>query len=32
MEAFQALFDRRDRTRAGFTAPACGLTLLKVRY
>jgi tRNA pseudouridine38-40 synthase len=32
MAAFQALFDRRDRTQAGFTAPARGLTLLKVRY
>jgi len=32
MAAFQALFDRRDRTQAGFTAPARGLTLLRVRY
>jgi tRNA pseudouridine38-40 synthase len=29
---FAALFERRDRTLAGFTAPACGLILLKVRY
>lgn len=32
MPAFEALFDRRDRTQAGFTAPAHGLILLKVRY
>ncbi len=32
MPEFNALFRYRDRTLAGFTAPACGLTLLKVRY
>jgi tRNA pseudouridine38-40 synthase len=29
---FQDLFSRRDRTQAGFTAPAHGLVLLKVKY
>ena len=29
---FQALFAKRDRTLAGFTAPAHGLILLKVKY
>jgi len=29
---FQSLFEARDRTRAGFTAPAKGLVLLRVRY
>jgi tRNA pseudouridine38-40 synthase len=29
---FAALFHQRDRTRAGFTAPAHGLILLRVRY
>lgn len=29
---FEALFERRDRTMAGFTAPANGLILLRVRY
>jgi tRNA U38,U39,U40 pseudouridine synthase TruA len=28
----EALFDRRDRRLAGFTAPAHGLILVKVRY
>ena len=31
-EQFQELFRRRDRTRAGFTAPAHGLVLMRVRY
>jgi tRNA pseudouridine38-40 synthase len=31
-DEFQALFERRDRTLAGFTAPARGLILLRVRY
>jgi tRNA pseudouridine38-40 synthase len=31
-DEFRALFERRDRTLAGFTAPARGLTLLRVRY
>lgn len=31
-DEFQALFEKRDRTQAGFTAPARGLTLLRVRY
>jgi tRNA pseudouridine38-40 synthase len=30
--AFQALFAQRDRTQAGFTVPAHGLMLIKVRY
>jgi tRNA pseudouridine38-40 synthase len=29
---FAALFEKRDRTKAGFTAPAHGLILVKVRY
>jgi tRNA pseudouridine38-40 synthase len=29
---FARLLQVRDRTLAGFTAPACGLTLLRVRY
>ena len=29
---FADLFEKRDRTRAGFTAPAHGLILVKVRY
>lgn len=29
---FQTLFGKRDRTQAGFTAPAHGLTLMKVKY
>jgi tRNA pseudouridine38-40 synthase len=29
---FQDLFSKRDRTLAGFTAPAHGLILLKVNY
>jgi len=29
---FEALFEVRDRTQAGFTAPAHGLILLKVNY
>jgi tRNA pseudouridine38-40 synthase len=29
---FAALFEKRDRTQAGFTAPAHGLILVKVRY
>ena len=29
---FVALFNKRDRTQAGFTAPAHGLILVKVRY
>ncbi|MBN1570419.1 MAG: tRNA pseudouridine(38-40) synthase TruA [Acidobacteria bacterium] len=29
---FQNLFSKRDRTQAGFTAPAHGLVLLKVKY
>jgi tRNA pseudouridine38-40 synthase len=32
LEDFKALFDKRDRTLAGFTAPAHGLVLLKVNY
>jgi len=32
LEAFTGIFDKRDRTLAGFTAPAHGLVLLKVRY
>ncbi len=32
LEQFRDLFERRDRTLAGFTAPACGLILLRVRY
>ena len=29
---FAALFEKRDRTQAGFTAPSHGLILVKVRY
>jgi tRNA pseudouridine38-40 synthase len=29
---FEALFDLRDRTRAGFTAPARGLQLVRAKY
>jgi tRNA pseudouridine38-40 synthase len=32
LEDFQDLFSKRDRTLAGFTAPAHGLVLLKVQY
>ena len=32
LEQFQSLFERRDRTCAGFTAPAKGLILMRVRY
>jgi tRNA pseudouridine38-40 synthase len=32
MDRFRDLFVERDRRRAGFTAPAHGLILLKVRY
>jgi tRNA pseudouridine38-40 synthase len=32
LESFQELFFKRDRTLAGFTAPAHGLILLKVHY
>jgi tRNA pseudouridine38-40 synthase len=32
MEEFPALFLKKDRTLAGFTAPAHGLILLKVKY
>jgi tRNA pseudouridine38-40 synthase len=32
IDEFDALFERRDRTLAGFTVPAHGLVLLKVRY
>jgi tRNA pseudouridine38-40 synthase len=32
LTGFQELFLRRDRTLAGFTAPAHGLVLLKVQY
>jgi len=32
LREFRALFRNRDRTLAGFTAPAQGLILLKVRY
>ena len=31
-ERLEALFESRDRTQAGFTAPAHGLILLRVRY
>jgi len=31
-ESFQELLELRDRTRAGETAPACGLYLTEVRY
>jgi len=29
---FEALFALRDRTQAGFTVPACGLILIRVKY
>ncbi len=32
MPQFEGLFTGRDRTLGGFTAPACGLILLKVKY
>ena len=32
LDAFRGLFVKRDRTLAGFTAPAHGLVLLRVRY
>jgi len=32
LERFRQLFAQRDRTLAGFTAPARGLVLVKVRY
>jgi len=32
LQEFRELFNRRDRTLAGFTAPAHGLILLKVKY
>jgi tRNA pseudouridine38-40 synthase len=32
MDDFRELFAKRDRTLAGFTAPAHGLILVKVRY
>ena len=32
VEQFAALFKKRDRTLAGFTAPAHGLTLVRVKY
>jgi len=32
MQEFESLFECRDRTRAGFTAPSNGLVLLRVRY
>ena len=32
LREFEALFELRDRTQAGFTVPAHGLILLKVRY
>ena len=32
MQAFRKLFAKRDRTLAGFTAPAHGLVLMKVQY
>jgi tRNA pseudouridine38-40 synthase len=32
LDDFRELFFKRDRTLAGFTAPARGLVLLKVRY
>ncbi len=32
LEQFQRLFEKRDRALAGFTAPAHGLILLRVRY
>jgi tRNA pseudouridine38-40 synthase len=32
LEQFYTLFEKRDRSLAGFTVPAAGLILLKVRY
>ncbi len=32
LEHFRSLFEKRDRSLAGFTVPARGLILLKVRY
>jgi tRNA pseudouridine38-40 synthase len=32
VDQFEALFDKRDRRAAGFTAPARGLILIRVRY
>ncbi len=32
LEQFRQLFEKRDRTLAGFTAPAHGLILMRVRY
>lgn len=32
LDDFLSLFEKRDRTQAGFTAPANGLVLVKVRY
>ena len=32
LDEFRDLFAKRDRTHAGFTAPAHGLVLLKIRY
>jgi tRNA pseudouridine38-40 synthase len=32
LKQFQELFEKRDRTLAGFTAPAHGLVLVRVRY
>jgi tRNA pseudouridine38-40 synthase len=32
LSEFRELFKKRDRTLAGFTAPAHGLILLKVKY
>jgi len=29
---FESLFALRDRTKAGFTVPACGLILIRVKY
>ncbi|MBV1860681.1 MAG: hypothetical protein KUG77_19865, partial [Nannocystaceae bacterium] len=30
--SIEALFEAPDRTKAGITAPACGLTLIEVRW
>ena len=32
VEEFKRIFDYRDRSQAGTTAPACGLSLIKVHY
>lgn len=32
LEDLEILFQKRDRSLAGFTAPACGLVLVRVRY